>query len=120
MPASLTAQYAALVATGEIERDPAQEAAVDRLAALGRRLLEHRLARKSSSLGWLFGARERREEPIRGLYIFGDVGRGKTMLMDMFFAASPVVRRRRVHFHEFMAEVHEHVADFRRRLKHGE
>src|SRR5258708_33309883 len=105
MPANLTAQYAALVATGEIERDRAQETVLDRLAALDQRLAQHRLARKSSSLGWLFGARERREEPIRGLYVFGDVGRGKTMLMDLFFAPTPVVRRRRVHFHEFMGEV---------------
>jgi cell division protein ZapE len=73
------------------------------------------VARKSSSLGWLFGSRE--PEPIRGLYIFGDVGRGKTMLMDLFFAASSVVRKRRVHFHEFMAEVHERVHVLRQRAK---
>ena len=66
------------------------------------RLAQHRLARKSSSLGWLFAPATRRG-PIKGLYIFGDVGRGKTMLMDLFFAASPVVRKRRAHFHEFMA-----------------
>jgi cell division protein ZapE len=120
MPANLTAQYAALVATGEIERDRAQEAALDRLAVLDQRLAQHRLARKSSSLGWLFGARERREEPIKGLYIFGDVGRGKTMLMDLFFAASPVVRKRRVHFHEFMVDVHERIHDWRQRRKGGE
>jgi cell division protein ZapE len=119
MPADLTAQYAALVATGEIERDLAQEAVLDRLAMLDRRLMQHRLARKSSSLGWLFGARERREEPIRGLYIFGEVGRGKTMLMDLFFAASRVVRKRRVHFHEFMGDVHERIGAIRRQQKDG-
>jgi cell division protein ZapE len=119
MPADLTARYAALVATGEIERDGAQEALLERLSLLDRRLAQHRLARKSSSLGWLFGARERREEPIRGLYIFGEVGRGKTMLMDLFFAASPVVRKRRAHFHEFMADTHERIATFRRQQKNG-
>jgi len=120
MSLSLTAQYAALVADGEIERDDAQHAVVARLAQLNQRLAQYRLARKSSSLGWLFGARERREEPIRGLYIYGDVGRGKTMLMDLFFAASPVLRKRRVHFHEFMGDVHHRLAAFRAKLKHGE
>ena len=87
------------------------------LTALEGRLREHRLARKSSSLGWLFGARERKQEPIKGLYIHGDVGRGKTMLMDLFFEASPVARKRRVHFHEFMADVHERVRQFRERAQ---
>jgi cell division protein ZapE len=119
MPADLTAQYAALVATGEIERDGAQVALLERLSLLDRRLAQYRLARKSSSLGWLFGARERREDPVRGLYIFGEVGRGKTMLMDLFFAASPVVRKRRAHFHEFMADTHERIATFRRQQKDG-
>jgi cell division protein ZapE len=119
MPPNLNAQYEALLASGEIERDQAQEAVLDRLAMLSQRLMQHRLARKSSSLGWLFGARERREEPIRGLYIFGEVGRGKTMLMDWFFAASQVVRKRRVHFHEFMGDVHERIGAFRRQQKNG-
>ena len=117
MSASIATQYAALVAAGKIERDPGQQAMVDKLAQLERRIAEHRLARKSSSLGWVFGARKRDEEPIKGLYIFGDVGRGKTMLMDLFFAASPVVRKHRVHFHEFMADVHERIHAFRQQLK---
>jgi cell division protein ZapE len=120
MPSTLTARYATLVATGEIERDPAQEAVLARLAALNERLAQHRLARKSSSLGWMFGARERREDDIKGLYLYGEVGRGKTMLMDLFFAASPVLRKRRVHFHEFMADVHERIRVFRQQPRHGE
>src|SRR5262249_47252622 len=99
MADSTSARYAALVAAGEIERDPAQEAVVARLARLNERLAIHRLARKSSSLGWLFGKRERAESALKGLYIWGEVGRGKTMLMDLFFAACPVQRKRRVHFH---------------------
>src|SRR5262245_46589644 len=117
MPIDIRAQYAALIASGKIERDAAQEEALELLAGLETRLREHRLARKSSSLGWLFGARERRDEPICGLYLFGDVGRGKTMLMDMFFAASAVKRKRRAHFHEFMSDVHDRVREYRNRIK---
>ena len=120
MSSDIKAQYAARVAAGEIERDPAQEAVLAMLAELDARLREHRLARKSSSLGWLFGARKSGSERLQGLYIFGAVGRGKTMLMDTFFAASPVVRKRRVHFHEFMADVHERVRAFREKIKLGE
>ena len=120
MPASVSVQYAARVAAGKIERDSAQEAVVAKLALLEQRLAEHRLARKSSSLGWLFGARAREADPIKGLYIFGAVGRGKTMLMDLFFAASPVARKCRVHFHEFMADVHERIYTLRQKTKPGD
>ena len=109
MASSITAQYEARVAAQLIERDAAQLDVVERLARLEARILEHRLARKSSSLGWLFGKRASALPPIKGLYIFGEVGRGKTMLMDLFFEASPVVRKRRAHFHEFMLDVHERV-----------
>jgi cell division protein ZapE len=119
MSSTVKAKYAALVAAGEIEHDPAQARAVGFLTELEERLREHRLARKSSALGWMFGARARKQEPIKGLYIHGEVGRGKTMLMDLFFEASPIKRKRRVHFHEFMADVHEHVRNFRDELKSG-
>jgi len=114
---SMTARYAGLVAAGEIERDPAQQDLVERLARLNDELAVRRLARKSSSLGWLFGRRERAGEGVRGLYIFGEVGRGKTMLMDLFFAACPVRRKRRVHFHAFMLDVHERLRVYRERLR---
>jgi cell division protein ZapE len=119
MPSSVREHYAALVAAGEIERDPAQEAALALLAQLEARLATYRLARKSSLLGWLFG-RQEPKEPIKGVYLYGEVGRGKTMLMDLFFEASPVARKRRAHFHEFMADVHERVHIYRQKLKRGE
>lgn len=116
---NVSARYAALVADGRIESDPAQELAVRRLAALEAQISQHRLARKSSSLGWLF-AKSAKPTVTKGLYIHGSVGRGKTMLMDLFFETSPVARKRRAHFHEFMSEVHERVHEFRTRQKNGE
>jgi cell division protein ZapE len=120
MPSSVTARYASGVAAGRVERDAAQLAVVDMLARLEARIAEYRLARKSSSLGWLFGGRESALPRIKGLYIFGDVGRGKTLLMDFFFESSPVARKRRAHFHEFMLDVHERVYGFRQKMKSGE
>ena len=110
-------RYAALIAAGEIERDAAQTAVVARLDALETALREHRLAGKSSALGWLFGRRA--PQIIKGLYVHGEVGRGKTMLMDLFFEQSAVKRKRRAHFHEFMLDVHERVAVFREKIKTG-
>jgi cell division protein ZapE len=120
MADTISARYAALVKAGEIERDPAQAAVVAKLARLNDRLAMHRLARKSSSLGWLFGKREKAEAELKGLYIWGDVGRGKTMLMDLFFASCPVKRKRRAHFHAFMLDVHDRLRDYRSKLKFGE
>jgi cell division protein ZapE len=120
MPGTISERYAALVAAGDVEHDSAQAAVVATLSRLEARLAHHRLARKSSSLGWMFGNREQNTGPLRGLYIYGEVGRGKTMLMDLFFAASPVVRKRRAHFHEFMVDVHERIHDWRQRRKRGE
>jgi cell division protein ZapE len=120
MSDSFSARYAALVAAGKIEADSGQAALVRQFSALEQRLEEHRLAQKSSSLGWLFGKREKARGPLKGLYIHGEVGRGKTMLMDLFFEATAVRRKRRAHFHEFMADVHERVHTYRREMKNGE
>jgi cell division protein ZapE len=111
--------YEALVASKKIERDPAQQRLLARMIALEARVVAHRKERRAHPIGWLFGARGH-EQAAKGLYVFGDVGRGKTMLMDLFFEASPVVRKRRAHFHEFMADVHERVRVFRQKLKAGE
>ena len=120
MASSVTAQYAAGVAAGRVERDAAQLAVVNLLAQLETRIAQSRLARKSSSLGWLFGSHESAQSRVKGLYIYGAVGRGKTMLMDFFFEASPVVRKRRAHFHQFMLDVHERIYAFRQKMKIGE
>ena len=120
MANSVTAHYAAGVASGRVVSDAAQLAVLDMMARLETRIAEYRLARKSSSLGWLFASRQRALPQIRGLYIYGDVGRGKTMLMDFFFETSPVARKRRAHFHEFMLDVHQRIHAVRQDMKRGE
>jgi cell division protein ZapE len=120
MANSVTTQYAAGVAAGRVESDDAQLAVLEKMARLETRIAEYRLARKSSALGWLFASRERAQRRIKGLYIYGDVGRGKTMLMDLFFESSPAERKRRAHFHEFMLDVHERIFAVRQDMKRGE
>lgn len=114
---NVLAAYQARVDAGDFEFDSAQALIAERLTALNERLSEHHLARKSSALGWLFG--KKNAEPVRGLYIWGEVGRGKTMLMELFFLSSPVKKKKRVHFHEFLADVHERIHLYRRALKEG-
>jgi cell division protein ZapE len=119
MIGSVSKRYRALVAAGEIERDPAQQAAVAKLDGIEAQLANRRLARKSSSLGWLFGRPRNRQDPVQGLYIYGEVGRGKTLLMDLLFAESEEPRKRRAHFHEFMLDVHRRIHEWRQKLKRG-
>lgn len=117
---ALEARYDALVADGEITRDGAQIEAVRKLDFLNSRLAEVRLASKKSSLGWLFGRNKDLWKDVNGLYMWGGVGRGKTMLMDLFFEVTVIRRKRRAHFHEFMADVHDRIYAHRQALKRGE
>jgi cell division protein ZapE len=118
-PAAFRDRYQSLVTSGAIEADQAQARAVAALAALDKNLKGYKPPKKQGFLGRLF-ADKKLKPPPQGLYIHGEVGRGKTMLMDLFFAASPVRRKRRAHFHEFMAEVHERIYAFRQAIKRGE
>src|SRR6185312_609656 len=117
-PSSFRGQYQALVSSGAIEADPAQAAAAEAFAALDERLSSYKPAKKLSLLGRLFG--DKSDAPPRGLYVHGEVGRGKTMLMDLFFQHSPVTHKRRAHFHEFMAEAHERIYNYRQGIARGE
>ncbi|MBD9627515.1 MULTISPECIES: cell division protein ZapE [Ensifer] len=117
---SIYRKLEALVANGERKRDPAQFTIARRFDHLSAELLASRPSRKTNALGWLFASRKKDHPPVKGLYIHGGVGRGKTMLMDMFFEAVPIQRKRRAHFHEFMADVHERIYKHRQKLKNGE
>jgi cell division protein ZapE len=115
---AIVGRYAARVATGAIEPDTGQLQALQTLSRLEADLASYRPPVKGGALGWLM-ARRPIEAP-RGVYLWGDVGRGKTMLMDLFFEGAPVAHKRRAHFHEFMTDVHERVRRFRETLKRGE
>ncbi|MDQ0511487.1 cell division protein ZapE [Ancylobacter amanitiformis] len=116
----LAARYVARMAAGDIAPDSGQAKVVAALAQLEQRIASRRLARKSSALGWLFARREDTIPRVRGLYIHGAVGRGKTMLADLFFESVAVrKRKRRAHFHEFMADVHARIFKVRADMKAG-
>ena len=116
---SFRAEYQAQVASGAIEPDAAQAEVAEAYAELERRLAGYKPQRKQGLLGRLFGGGDKDEAP-HGLYIHGEVGRGKTMLMDLFFQHSSVQHKRRAHFHEFMAEVHERIYGYRQNVARGE
>src|SRR5262245_50234703 len=109
------ARYRQLRQKGQLQSDPAQQPMIEKLQNLYRALLEYRP--ESGLRGWLarLGLAENggAHAPM-GLYLWGPVGRGKSMLMDLFFAAVPGQRKRRVHFHAFMLEVHDRIERERR------
>lgn len=116
--ATVAQRYRALIEVGALRRDPAQEPIVAALDRLVEAIASKRLAQKSSALGWLFG-KQRDAAPLKGIYIHGGVGRGKTMLMDMFYEAASARAKRRVHFNDFMADTHDRIQKQRQARKDG-
>ena len=115
MSSSPRERYAAAIAGGRMRPDPGQSRTVDAFEALYRALGERPRRGASSPLRY-FGRRRRRPPPaVRGLYLWGGVGRGKTMLMDEFFAALDGPAKRRTHFYRFMQSVHEALKRLRER-----
>jgi cell division protein ZapE len=110
--------FQALVAAGELAPDTSQEFVAERLQGLWERLRGYDPPpRSANGHGLLFRLIRRgdpEEDRPNGLYIVGEVGRGKSMLLDLFFAAADVRRKRRIHFHRFMQEVHERFHAFKR------
>ncbi|TWD53451.1 cell division protein ZapE [Agrobacterium vitis] len=106
--------------SGELLADAAQMEVAGKLDRILGDLKERKPASKSSALGWIFAKRKKAKDPIKGLYVYGSVGRGKTMLMDLFFSMAPIEKKRRAHFHEFMADVHNRIYAHRQKLKNGE
>lgn len=103
-------RYEALVATGELQNDPEQAAAAERLNRLQRELYK-----ASSSTGLIGRLLGKKPAPPRGIYMWGGVGRGKSMLMDLFVQTLDIPEKRRAHFHAFMLEVHALLRDERKK-----
>ena len=116
---SVTAAYNARVAAGALADDPAQRAVLPTLDRLAASLGRHpEPARSGGLLGRLFGsapAAMPQGPGPRGLYLWGGVGRGKSMLIDLMMEAAPLAAKRRAHFHEFMQEVHAGLNEARKR-----
>ena len=110
-----SAAYQQLVGLGEIDRDPAQVEVLKHLDRLCDDLAA--LPSRKAGLGWLFGRKPRMPQ---GLYLWGSVGRGKTMLMDLMLESAPLQQKRRMHFQSFMADVHQRIHDYRMRIKQGD
>lgn len=106
---SLNAQYNAQVKSGKIKDDSAQRAVLARLESLALGLASKP---KTGGIARFFRVTQN-EAALRGLYVWGGVGRGKSMLMDLFFEAAPPEKKRRVHFHAFMQEVHARIHHYR-------
>ncbi len=117
MTGEILARYHALIESGAIEPDPAQSELAAQFDTLATELAGYRPAPKVSALGRWLGAKP--APAPRGIYIYGDVGRGKTFLMDLFYAAAEVAPKRRVHFHAFMADAHRRIHAWRQKLKSG-
>ncbi|WP_319519101.1 cell division protein ZapE [uncultured Martelella sp.] len=119
---SVTQRLETMTDEGTLKADPAQFAVAGALDRVLEALADVKPAGKGGGkLSRLFGRSRRSDGPLaEGLYIYGSVGRGKTMLMDMFFEAAPIADKRRAHFHAFMADVQERISQHRRRLKAGE
>jgi cell division protein ZapE len=111
------AAYRARRRAGELKPDPGQELTAEKLQSLANALRHYSPA--SGPGGWKarLGLARRRADPPQGLYIYGGVGTGKSMLMDLFFETAPIAAKRRVHFHAFMQEVHDRLHVWRRETK---
>ncbi|NET71298.1 MAG: cell division protein ZapE [Sphaerospermopsis sp. SIO1G2] len=117
MPHSPLSRYRQMVDYCEITHDPAQETIVQMLQALYEKLemhaQQHSAPTKAWSRLWRISTKETASISSAGLYIWGGVGRGKSMLMDMFYHSLSELKKQRIHFHRFMLEVHEAIHHYR-------
>lgn len=99
-------RYLRDVAASMLTPDPAQALAIEHVERLYQDLIASENSRTPGLLGKIFNARNRRIEPVRGLYLWGRVGRGKTYIVDTFFDCLTTDRKLRIHFHSFIRKIH--------------
>ncbi|MBJ3776086.1 cell division protein ZapE [Acuticoccus mangrovi] len=109
MTEAVTQKYDSLVAAGEVTRDAGQVSVARALDGVLADLAEPAEGRLSRFVRKRFG----KPRAVKGLYVWGEVGRGKTMLMDLFYETVPLRSKRRVHFNDFMSDVHDRIARLR-------
>ncbi len=110
------AEYQALIQAGELKPDPDQARAVTALERLHRELISYPVIKKKEGFHFRWPARLfhwlLRKPAPQGIYLYGGVGRGKSMLMDLFYVVAPIASKRRVHFHEFMLDIHARLKEW--------
>ncbi|WP_068084993.1 cell division protein ZapE [Polycladidibacter stylochi] len=116
---TVMSRYQELVASGNISQDPAQLEVINRLDQLNLRLAEKPAAQQQSFFSKLFSKNKKEQDITKGVYIWGSVGRGKTMLMDLFFDLAPTEGKIRSHFHEFMEDIHNRMKQLRAEISEG-
>ncbi|QEE12982.1 cell division protein ZapE [Bartonella krasnovii] len=130
----VSTRYKELVSKGKVRFDPAQLAVTEHFDHLLKKISEQNTSRSWSWIFWSFLKRifkrkrqnftritkqEDESSSFQGLYIYGEVGRGKTMLMDLFFSCLPESNKKRAHFNDFMADVHERINFYRQASGHA-
>lgn len=116
-PANILTLYRDDIAKNKLEEDEAQKLALEKLQSLLRALSDYNHLSENKDWRHRFGLKKREQDHPMGLYIYGGVGRGKTMLMDLFYENVPMVKKTRLHFHAFMQDIHTRIQQKREELK---
>lgn len=111
---SLTAKYTAALQQPDMVHDDAQQQAITKLENLNKRLISRHRHRILDTLRSFSPIKKWQPEPVRGLYFWGGVGRGKTWLMNLFYEELAIKEKKRIHFHHFMLEIHEQLSTIKK------
>ncbi len=108
---ALNRKYQKLIENNTIKLDPAQAKIIEKLHFFGLQLIEKNNSNRNNFLDLFFN---KKEHPIKNIYLYGGVGRGKSMLMDLFYELIEIDKKQRIHFHSFMKDIHDQLGDLRK------